>query len=392
MWSNKISNIILSYYKEFYMQHERKYYEPNIEVLINKDIPFVIGGERGLKLILNSTDNTYEPYILYSHNYVECARMIANNFYSVTNNPLISVNTSIPYKELTVDCGQRNIATVYTNLTTIRTAIKMKMKTLNDKTYDILVQSPRLYIIEVLHNYYNPIMFNKRNENRELLELLINFFTINPEYKLIEGKNEYNSGRAIAFDYLNIITNHKNMDKYIFKHIVVYCGNNRLILIGDMDIDHEVIELTKITGNKTIIHEMHLPGDLFVHKCISTLKMNNNKYAFVSVYNIGFYDLIPFTYNREKNIKIALPSVIARICMMEDNSGYDLLHNGKMTKYNTIMQKQFLVDALKETYPEPNDNYFYGQYIDKLTLKKHMISNISSENKIRPYHPYLNVV
>jgi hypothetical protein len=385
MWSNTVSDIVLDYYSNYYLPKERALYEPDIKSIIEAKIPFVLGGKIGLNILFENSENQNESYVLFSNYFVDIARKIADKFYIYSKNPLVAVQTVIPYKHLTVNCGQRNVAEVYTNLTTRRSAVRSKFKLLTGEVVDILVQSPRLYLIAILRDYYDPILFKDRKDNAKKIEMLMDYFDVHSDtHPLVENQGHGNPG-AIMPGFLNTILQNPKLRAYIFDHVIAYCANNRLILISDKTIDEETIELTKITANKTAQHEMHLPGDLFVHKCTSYIDKLQ-----INVYNIGYYDLIPFTYNKKNNTKIALPSVTARICMMEDNSGNDLVYNKIIRFYNSIMHEKYIEDALDEVYPEPKNEFFYGQHIDKITLKKHMISNVESGERIRPYYPSLN--
>lgn len=442
MWSSKISDIIVDYYTKYYVNNERKIFEPNIKKLIDENNDFIIGGNIGLHHLLNKPIEPSDNYIIFCNKFVETARAIADNFYKETKSILVSTQTSIPYKEISILCGQRVIATVYSNFTTNRSFIKKNITLLNGDEVNVRIISPRLYIISLLRDYYDPLCIEDRQKNRITIISIKKFMdSQNPKIPLVEedtkSKNNRNNKRKHKYNnHLNIINElDDNDDKkygddeklkggetelstkttkhisnellnkinigefknYLINKLLVYCNNNKVILIGDKNIDNESIELAKLIGEVPTIHEMHVPGDMFMHKVTGYINKPNSKNKKnitklvgivnlqISVYNIGYYDLFPY-YQYNNGVKVAIPSIVSRICMVEDNSGFDLLHNNKIKFYNPIMQNNFYESALSEVYPPAKQ--IYGNYCDKLTLKKHMINNV--ENKIMPYYPYLN--
>lgn len=401
MWSLKINDIILDYYSEFYTQRERNYYK--IDVLDS-----IVGGTRGLKMILGEKPNLTDPYELYTEHLVDVARKIADEYYMRTCDPLTRTVTIIPNTEIKIEVAGRSVAMLYVESTTRCSAIEIEIDeptinipppytiTLEKTKEEILpittkkkyrVVSPHLYLIDYLHKINDPLKQSDRQNNIELIKKLsektdVKYF--NGKYYDIDSEIDY-AIKMFGNDLKLIINN----------RVFIGFRNNMLILASDIESDDEYKFLSKYSFDIKK-HKILLPNELFLLKVIGKYK-SKNKFK-ICIYNIGYHEIIPINIvmdNKLDLINTAYPSLRSRLFMIEDNILHSLHSIGKADFLVYYMSKQDLEDAINEEYPnssnkeEMNEMFkhrFYGIYRNMSTVKK---LYIKEQDKIGHYYSYV---
>jgi len=402
MWSLRINDIILDYYSEFYTQRERNYYKINV-------FDSIVGGARGIKMILGEKANLTDPYELYTENLVDTSRKICDDFYTRTCDPLVRTTTIIPNKEIKIEVESRLVAMVYKESTTRCSAneIEIDEPTINipppynttlEKTKEEVlatttkkvyrVVSPHLYIIDLLHKINNPLKQKEKEENRELIKKL----SEKTDGQYFRGN--YNSIEDEIEESKKIFG--KEFDVLVNDRVFIGFRNNMLILASDKESDEEYRFLSSKYTFDNKSHNVLLPNELFLVKVIGKYK-TKNRYK-ICIYNIGYHEIIPInniSVEDVGNIQVAYPSLRSRMFMIEDNTLISLQSIGKASFIVYYMSKEDLEESLIEEYPnasnreEMNDIFkkrFYGIYRNMNTVRK---LYIKEQEKIGPYYPYV---
>ena len=401
MWSLKINDVILDYYSEFYTQRERNYYK--IDVLDS-----IVGGTRGLKMILGEKPNLTDPYELYTEHLVDVARKICDDYYMRTCDPLTRTVTIIPNTEIKVEVAGRSVAMLYVESTTRCSAIEIEIDeptinipppytiTLEKTKEEVLpittkkkyrIVSPHLYLIDYLHKINDPLKQSDRKDNLEIVKKLVdktndNFFK--GKYYDIDNELEF-AIKMFGNDLSDLLNN----------RVFIGFRNNMLILASDVESDDEYKFLSKFSFDIKK-HKILLPNELFLLKVIGKYK-SKNKFK-VCIYNIGYHEIIPINisiHDKLGIVKLSFPSLRSRIFMIEDNTLFSLHSIGKANFLVYYMTKDDLEEAIKEEYPTASNkeemsemfkNRFYGIYRNMSTVKK---LYIKEQDKIGHYYSYV---
>jgi hypothetical protein len=256
MWSKEVSDVILEYYSLHYASNERAFYRVDYSNCI-------IGGIRGLLLVLGDTPNPTHPYELHAKDLVDESRKIADDFYIRTCNPLVRVQTTIPLREIKIDIASRVAATLFSESTTLMSAETI---TVDEKevtiptTYSLIWQriknddnitvvshqyrvvSRHLYIISYLHKINNPFMQSDKEENRGIIQKLLTGL----DTKHIAGK-EYTDVETEFDKALDIYG--KLLMKLLKGRVFIGYRNNNIYMITDNDAEVEIRELLAIINS-----------------------------------------------------------------------------------------------------------------------------------------------
>jgi hypothetical protein len=402
MWSLKINDVILDYYSEFYTQRERNYYKINV-------FNSIVGGARGLKMILGEKPNLTDPYELYTEHLVETSRKICDDFYTRTCDPLVRTSTTIPNKEIKIEVASRLVATVYIESTTRCSAVDVEIEeptinipypyntTLEKTKEEVLatntrnkyrVVSPHLYLIDMLHKINNPFKQKEKNDNRELIKKL--FEKTDEQY----FRGNYSTIEEEIESAMTLFNN--DFDSLVHNRVFIGFRNNTLILASDKESDEEYKFLSSKYTFDNKSHNVLLPNELFLVKIVGKYKPKNR--FRICIYNIGYHEVIPvnnIVLEKIGNIQVSYPSLRSRMFMIEDNTLISLQSIGKASFIVYYMTKEDLDEALIEEYPtasnreEMNDIFkkrFYGIYRNMTTVRKLYIKELE---KIGPYYPYV---
>jgi hypothetical protein len=403
MWTSKINNVITNYYSEFYTSRERNYYKINV-------FDCVVGGTRGLKILLDEPISSTDPYELYSPtDIVADARKICDDFYDRTCDPLSRVSTSIINKEIKIEVSGRLISTVFNESTTFHSSVekevlepeknipqpyslkidKLKEEIIAEKAYTkYKIISPHLYIIDLLKKLNDPFEQKNKKDNMEIIDKLLK---ITPS-KYFEGtyysiENEVNAALSIF---------RKDLVNLLKDNVFIGFRNNLLILMSSKNTEEEFNNLFNYTKDCKKFNII-LPNELFLSKASGKYKYKPNVH--ICVYNIGYYQVVPinnYTHDKIGSIKIATSCLRSRIFMIEDNIVMSLQARGISNIKLNYMSYDDLNEAFSEEYPivynldevnELFENRFYGIYRNMSTMKKIFIKEF---NKVGPYYPYVN--
>lgn len=390
MWSEDISDEILDYYSTHYSARERRYYELDVSNC-------VIGGDRGMKLLLGDKPHPTDNYELYTDNIIQESRNIADKFFSITCHPLVKVSTAIPMREIKIELSSRLLAVLYYDSTANKTkrVVKnqeiisnlpstysleiVKKKDDDDETalkeYNVL--APHLVILRYLRKINNPFDQDDKEKNRNYIKRLLDI----TDEKFINGK------------YSTIESEIDKIPKYLLKilknRVFISFRHNILMITGLEHIEDEKVKLIKeIKVDEPRIFDIRIFDDMFGYKIMC--KLGDIK---IIISNFAYYNVLPIGYHNE--IRYVLPSLRARLLMIEDCISHSLFLNGKIQNMNILTSKEDIELALVEEYPKVSkkDNleelfneFFYGVHRNLNTMKKILIKQ---SQKIGPYYPYV---
>ena len=117
MWSESaITDILLDYYETDYAVKEREKWLINFKDYPDVTPKLVLGGVRGMKLLLNQSPGVNDPLELYTPQPWETAKLMADKLYELTTENLTYVKFSLPHREIQIMIGPARIATIYSSV------------------------------------------------------------------------------------------------------------------------------------------------------------------------------------------------------------------------------------------------------------------------------------
>lgn len=375
MWSDQISDTILTNYEE-YALNERKEYE------VDPESNMIQGGLRGLYKLLGITFNVKMPpmEILSDHPYQD-ARKLADSYFKKSGNPLTYVRTVVINRKLEVFAGIRMIASVYIEGTAKVSVLKKD---------GMLYTSPKLQMIDLMWTLYNPRKYDDREDAIDLATKLLDNF-------LSSDKSVSTTAPTHSLKIINPMLRDR---------LVVSINPSHIILISNMSSTDEAEMLKRKLKTSVDVHAVRLPKEFFLQKITFMLqqdskssKSNKKKKRKIkySIYNAGSYELLPYRMVYDEatatSYKQAISSVVSRIHMIEDNTVESLIHSGYIKGDNIksvkfLYNREDILKALSEKYPPAFDatkeTGFYGIYKDIIVMEKLMIK---SQEKKRYYFP-----
>ena len=429
MLSDKVIDYVLESFIDIYANKEREQYEPKWA-----DMPAgaIIGGMRGLKLLLNEEIGYDDPIIIYTTDFVGISRKIADVLYKSSKNDLTRTDFGIPGREARVFVGIRQILIVLAS--TVDISYKDKMVDtifgLNRQISlsKVSVLSPSFQMIDLLQKIYSPILHEDQETHLESYKKLLA-----KSYELFTGGMDVSDHKSTddestddkptdneSIDENNdtddgstndiIGGKHKHGHKHDNKHndghnghkhdnkhnsghnrhnrrdhgnkapikypdkVLVHDNGSVCILISDKT-SHTDLEELKKKGIDGRIHDVKLPGEYGLKKIVYTVDRRR-----VTIYNAGSFELIPYNINNEQ--MIAIDAVKARFLLIEDNSSVSMKQLG-ILKFAVILTTSKLLSAvLTEEYPDVD--HIYGYLQDSIVYKKTLIND---SNRVQPYYP-----
>ena len=360
MLDNIISNRIIEFYKKYYIKNERKLFMIDIN---NK----ILGGKYGLSLLLNNEPNLLEIPQIYSKTPEKTSRELANSMYKKSPDEYIHVRTVISNREYEVKNGTRIVANVFENYNNDFNIIEREY-VIADEAVKCGFIPLIVYLITILKEYINPLMYDDRAKNADMISKLVSMLDFDALYtvpgktirqeRIEDDKNVSRSLRELLLNYVHVITTTN-------RHIYIINTSCAEFMDGP---GAEIMRIVK--GTKINKYSISLPGEFFLEKVVIHTK-DKHSYIF---YNQAQYDIIG--YHNVNGIRQAIPSVVLMYVLIEDNSGLSLLKNDKLMFYNKIFDESMILSIYDEVYPLPNS--FYGFVMDKTMMKKILIKDDGS--------------
>lgn len=336
MWSSTVATRLLDYYTDFYAVRERAKYAFNLEGLL-------IGGSAGLRLLLDNRINPTDSIEIYSQNPLKKAREIATQFYLDTKRTYVFARTLIEDRTFEVLDGTRTITTVVHEGTTNLMPIPYKYK-----DYNCFLVAPNLQLIKVLADYSDPSKFDDRNDNRELIRRLVD--------KLREMNPEIIADNNVSYLTAPLVLKKVSGSarEILLNSLFVVATSNYCIFVIKDDI-HEFAETqAKNFGTNIKLLQVMLPNEFFLYKVIVRSETKGS-YKFI-FYNESFYNILG--YKNINGIRQAIPSVVMRYMLIEDNASMSLFKRGLADFASRIYNPDIYEKVINEEFPEVSS--FYG--------------------------------
>lgn len=377
MWDAYINDIIINFYAEYYAKPERAIFIPDLLAMVDYS-KIVIGGDMGIKYLLDLPVGYDDGIELYSETMMQTAKEICTLFYERYKIPMTAVKTVVYGRELNVVVASRSITRVFQASTTNRAPVTKRVKywkfpaitdranteDISEVEVEFKLVSPYLYFIEYLSRFNDPLELDNRDKNSDILRRLVPMLRAN-------GIAKAPITQAIQPQFDDV-----KLREYIRGRVIVYNRNGQIILITNSSTDEEIKALSKVGCTNIKSHNIQLPGTVIMEKITAKSRFR------ISVYNMAYYRLVSYTL--QGGYKFATPNWILYVTMIEDNTGLDLTHHGILKFYTPIASLAYT--EVKDLQISPDR--IYGYYIPINDLKKRYIN---STQKTHSYYPVMHV-